>query len=296
MSGRITRRGALIGSILAIPALALSQRSIHAAPESRMDLAGAFKAIEAEAGARLGVSAHDTGSDNRIEYRQHERFAMCSIFKFLAAAAVLARVDHEQERLDRIFTYKKSDLVPYSPVTEKHVGEGMSLEAICEAAITMSDNTAGNLMLDSLGGPKGLTKYARSLGDATFRLDRRETGLNEAKPGDDRDTITPSAILKDLQKTALGDALSKSSRDQLTAWMLASKTGDKRLRAGLPKDWSVGDKTGTSDSGMANDIAVIWPPNRKPILLAVYLYDPNGTPDSRNDIHKKVARLIAENI
>ncbi len=296
MGRRITRRGALIGSMLALPALVLSQRSTIAASVSRVDLAGAFKAFEQETGARLGVSAHDTGSDNRIEYRQNERFAMCSTFKFLAAAAVLARVDRKEEQLDRVIIYKKSDLVSYSPVTEKHVGKGMSLEAICEAAITMSDNTAGNLILDSLGGPKELTKYARGLGDATFRLDRRETELNEAKPGDERDTITPSAILKDLQKTALGDVLSRSSRDQLTEWLLGNKTGDKRLRAGLPKDWTVGDKTGTSDSGMANDIAVIWPPNRKPILLAVYLYDPKGTPDSRNDIHKKVARLIAENI
>jgi beta-lactamase class A len=296
MGGHITRRGALIGSMLAIPGLSLSIRSMEAAPSSRVDLTAAFKSLEEKTGARLGVSAHDTGSDNRIDYRENERFAMCSTFKFLASAAVLARVDGKQEELSRIIKYEKSDLVPYSPVTEKHVGEGMSLEAICEAAITLSDNTAGNLILDSLGGPKGLTKYARSLGDATFRLDRRETELNEATPDDPRDTITPSAILKDLQKTALGDALTKSSRDQFVEWMLASKTGGKRLRAGLPKDWNVGDKTGTSDSGMANDIAVIWPPDRKPILLAVYLYDPKGTADSRNTVHKKVAALVAENI
>lgn len=297
MGGHITRRGALIGSMLSIPALSLSIRSMEAAPSSRVDLTAAFKSLEDKTGARLGVSAHDTGSDNRIDYRENERFAMCSTFKFLASAAVLARVDRKQEELNRIVKFNKSDLVPNSPVTEKHVGDGMSLGAICEAAITRSDNTAGNLILDSLGGPKELTKYARSsLGDATFRLDRRETELNEAIPDDPRDTITPAAFLKDLQKTALGDALTKSSRDQLVEWLLANKTGDKRLRAGLPKDWSVGDKTGTSDSGMANDIAVIWPPERKPILLAVYLYDPKGTPDNRNTIHKKVAALVAENI
>ncbi len=296
MGGRITRRGALIGSMFAMPALSLATRSTQAAPSGRVDLAAAFKTLEERTGARLGVAAHDTGSDNRIGYREDERFAMCSTFKFLAAAAVLARVDREEEELNRIVKFKKSDLVDYSPVTEKHLDSGMSLAAICEAAVTMSDNTAGNLMLDNIGGPKGLTEYARRLGDATFRLDRRETDLNEAKPGDPRDTITPIAILKDLQKTAIGDALGKSSRDQLIEWLLGSKTGDKRLRAGLPKDWSVGDKTGTSDSGMANDIAVIWPPERKPILLAVYLYDPKGTPDSRNEIHQKVAKLVVENL
>ncbi len=296
MGGHITRRAALIGSVLAIPALSLRIKSTEAAPASRVDLAAAFKTLEEKTGARLGVSARDTGSDNRIDYRENERFAMCSTFKFLAAAAVLARVDQKQEQLERMILIKKSDLVTYSPVTEKYVGKGMSIEAICEAAVTLSDNTAGNLMLDTLGGPKGLTKYARSLGDATFRLDRWETELNEAKPGDPRDTITPAAILKDLQRTMLEDALSRSSRDQLVEWMLGSKTGDKRLRAGLPKDWSIGDKTGTSDSGMANDVAVIWPPDRKPILLAVYLYDPKGTADSRNEIHKKVASLVAENI
>lgn len=296
MGGHITRREALIGSVLAIPALSLRIKSTQAAPAGRVDLAAAFKTLEEKTGARLGVSAHDTGSDSRIEYRENERFAMCSTFKFLASAAVLARVDQKQEQLDRMILIKKSDLVAYSPVTEKYVGKPMSIEAICEAAVTLSDNTAGNLMLDTLGGPKGLTKYARSLGDATFRLDRWETELNEAKPSDARDTITPAAILKDMQKKVLGDALSKSSRDQLVEWLLGNKTGDKRLRAGLPKDWSVGDKTGTSDSGMANDLAVIWPPDRKPILLAVYLYDPKGTADSRNTIHKKVAALVAENI
>ncbi|MRG55939.1 class A beta-lactamase [Phyllobacterium sp. SYP-B3895] len=282
--------------MLAIPALALPRALAYAAPAERVDLDAAFKGLEEKTGARLGVAALDTASDSKIEYRAHERFAMCSTFKFLAAAAVLAKVDRKEEKLDRVIKYGKGDLVAGSPNTGKHVDEGMTLAALCEAAITLSDNTAGNLLLDNLGGPKGLTQYARSLGDATFRLDRRETELNEATPGDPRDTITPAHILKDLQKTVLGNALAKSSRDQLIEWLLANKTGDKRLRGGLPKGWSVGDKTGTSDSGMANDIAVIWPPSHKPILLAVYLYDPKGTADSRNEIHRKVASLVAENI
>ena len=293
MSGYITRRGALIGSMLALPALSLSLRSTAAAP-GKQDLAAAFKAMEDRTGARLGVSALDTGSDNRIGYRQNERFAMCSTFKFLAAAAILARVDGKQEQLDRKILIKKRDIISHSPIAEKHVGKSMTLAQLCEATVTVSDNAAGNLILEALGGPRGLTKFARSLGDETFRLDRWETELNEAKPGDPRDTITPVDILADMQKTVLGDALSKSSRDQLIEWLLASKT--KRIRAGVTKDWSVGDKTGTSSSGMANDIAVLWPPQRKPILLAIYLYDPKGTPDSRDQIHKEVASLVVDNL
>ncbi|MBA8876656.1 class A beta-lactamase [Phyllobacterium myrsinacearum] len=294
MSGHITRRAALVGSMLVVPALSLSMRSASAAAAT--DLEAAFKDLEKTTGARLGVSAHDTGSGKRINYRETELFAMCSTFKFFAAAAILARVDQKKEQLGRIVTYKKSDLVPYSPVTEKHVGEGMSLSAICEAAIIWSDNTAGNLMLDALGGSKGVTEYARSLGDKITRLDRRETELNEATPGDPRDTTTPDAMRVNLEKTVLGTALSEQSRKQLADWLIGNKVGDKRLRAGLPKDWKVGDKTGTSDSGMANDVAVIWPPDRKPIALTVYLYDPKGTADSRNAIHQKVASLVAEHI
>lgn len=296
MSGHITRRAALVGSMLVVPALSLSMRTAGAAAAKGQDIEAAFKDLEKASGARLGVSAHDTGTGKRIGYREKELFAMCSTFKFFAAAAILSRVDQKKEQLDRIVAYKKSDLVAYSPVTEKHVAEGMSLSAICEAAITWSDNTAGNLMLDALGGSKGVTDYARSLGDGITRLDRRETELNEAKPGDPRDTTTPAAMRENLEKTVLGTVLSETSRKQLADWLIGNKVGDKRLRAGLPKGWKVGDKTGTSDSGMANDVAVIWPPDRKPIVLSVYLYDPKGTPDSRNAIHREVASLVAEHI
>ena len=291
----MTRRTALIGSILTIPAISLLTLRSEAVPE-RTNLAAEFKNMEGRTGARLGVAAHDTGSGHRIEYRAHERFAMGSTFTLLAAAAVLARVDRNEDHLDRVITYERADLVTHSPVTGTHVDQGMTLQAICGAALTKSDNTAGNLMLEAIGGPKGLTGFARGLGDATFRLDRTEPALNEARPRDMRDTLTPAHILADLEKTVVGTALSISARDQLIEWMLASGTSDERLRAGLPQDWSFGDKTGSSDSGMANDIAVIWPPGRRPILLAVYLHDRKGTPDSRNAIHRKVANLIAMTI
>ncbi|MEP7456832.1 class A beta-lactamase [Phyllobacterium sp. SB3] len=296
MGGHITRRGTLIGSMLTLPALSLVMRSTAAAPMEQSGITAAFKAMEEKTGARLGVSALDTGSGKRIGYRDNERFAMCSTFKFLASAAILARVDSGQEQLDRKILVKKKDILPHSPVTGKHVGATMTIAQLCEATVTISDNAAGNLVLEALGGPKGLTKYARSLGDGTFRLDRWETELNEAKPGDPRDTITPAGMLADMQKTVLGDALSVSSREQLKQWLVANQTGDKRIRAGVPKNWTVGDKTGTGETGMANDIAVLWPSDRHPILLAIYLYDPKGTPAGRDATHEQVASLVVDNL
>jgi beta-lactamase class A len=167
----------------------------------------------------------------------------------------------------------------------------MTVGDICDAAITLSDNTAGNLMLDSFGGPAGLTGYMRSLGDSVSRLDRRETELNEAIPGDPRDTTTPLAMLDILHKTVLGNALSVSSREQLTAWLIANKTGDKRLRAGVPKGWRVGDKTGTGGNNATNDVGVIWPPGRAPLIVAAYYVEARGSDDERNAVLAEVGRL-----
>ena len=199
--------------------------------------------LERRHGGRLGVSVLDMETGQRIGHRDGERFPMCSTFKFLAAAQVLARVDRGQERLDRRVVYDKDDLVAYSPVTELHAGEhGMTLAELCHAAVTVSDNTAGNLLLASLDGPAGLTAFTRSLGDEVTRLDRIETDLNEAIPGDPRDTTTPAAMLDDMRALLLGDALSPSSRKQLADWLIATTTGDQRIRAGLPAGWRVGDR------------------------------------------------------
>ena len=234
----------------------------------------------------------DTASGRRAGHRSDERFPLTSTFKFLAAALVLARVDRGQERLDRRIVFSADDLVTYSPVTKDHVGPaGMSVAEICEAAVTLSDNTAGNLMLASFGGPAALTAYARSLGEGLTRLDRIETALNEAAPGDPRDTTTPSAMLGNMQRLLVGDALSSESRQRLTQWLLDSKTGAKRLRAGLPSDWRVGDKTGGGDNGTANDIAVAWPPGRAPILVAVYFTGSTIADDARNAVIADAGRI-----
>jgi beta-lactamase class A len=256
-------------------------------------LNGALARIEAESGGRLGVAALDTADGSRAGHRMDERFAMCSTFKLLAAAAVLARVDAGKEQLSRRVPYAKSDLVTYSPITEKHVGDGMTLADLCEAAITLSDNTAGNLLLASFGGPQGFTDFTRALGDTMTRLDRIETALNEATPGDPRDTTTPAAMLANIRVLVLGEALSPPSRDQLKRWMLANKTGGGRLRAGLPGDWAVGDKTGSGEFGTTNDVGVIWPPGRAPIAVTIYFTETKAPLEQRIAVLASVGRAIA---
>jgi beta-lactamase class A len=250
-------------------------------------------ALEKRSGGRLGVAAFDTATGKRIGHRADERFPMCSTFKILAVGALLTRVDRGQEHLDRVAPYTKSDLVTYSPITEKHAGAGMPLRDLCDAALRYSDNTAANLLLKAIGGPPAVTAFARTLGDKTTRLDRWETALNEALPGDPRDTTTPAAMLVDLRKLALGTVLSQKSRTLLTGWMLRNTTGDARIRAGVPQDWKVADKTGSGERGTANDVAIVWPPQRAPVLIAVYLT--GATSDAeRNPAIAAAARAVTE--
>lgn len=236
----------------------------------------------------------DTVTGAQIGHRADERFPMCSTFKALAVSAVLKRVDAGKEDLARRLRFGKSDLVPYSPATEGRIGgDGMAVAELCEAAITRSDNTAANLLLASLGGPAEVTAFVRTLGDPVTRLDRIEPALNEGKEGDPRDTTTPIAMASDFRSLVAGDALSSGSRDQLIAWLVGNKTGDTRLRAGLPAGWRVGDKTGTGERGTANDVAVIWPPQRAPILVAVYLTQASVSFERQNAIIAAVAREFA---
>jgi beta-lactamase class A len=290
------RRDFLQGSLAA--GVLLSTRSLRAAAGTTQVVPGhplaRLAALQEAHGGRLGVAILDTGSGRLVTHRGDERFPMCSTFKLLAVAGVLARADRGKLDLAQRIEFAKADLVSYSPVTETHVGApGMTLAQICEAAITLSDNTAGNLLLDQLGGPAGWTAYARSLGDDTSRLDRRETILNEAIPGDPRDTTTPVAMLRDLQAVLLGDALSAGSRAQLIAWLEATRTGDARLRAGFPKEWRVGDKTGTSNNAVFNDIASAWPPDRAPVIVTTYYAETPVDGDTANAVIAEVGRIAA---
>ncbi len=293
----ITRRTLIGASLLAVPAL-LSLSSLaaerRAGPSSDRAIAQQLADLERRHGGRLGVAMLDTASQRLISHRGDERFALCSTFKCLAAAHVLARVDRKQEDLSRRIVYSAEQLVAYSPTTELHVGgQGLSLGSLCEAAMTLSDNTAANLLLDSMGGPDGLTAWLRSIGDTQTRLDRREPDLNENRPGDLRDTTTPVAMLQTLNTLVLGDELRLPSRDQLTAWLVNNQTGDKKLRAGIPGGWRVGDKTGSGANNASNDVAVIWPGDRPPILVTVYYTGSKASGDQINALMADIGRLAA---
>ena len=227
-------------------------------------------ALEAKLSGHIGVSALDTASGRMLRHRAAERFPMCSTFKLLAVAAVLHRVDTDCEDLARQVMVDKADVVGWAPVTEKHIGEHLPLRTLCEAAITVSDNGAANLILNALGGPQGVTGYARSLGDRITRLDRRELALNQGAPGDPRDTTTPDATVANLRKLLVGEGLAPTSRSMLCDWLVADRQGEARIRAGTPAGWKVGDKTGTGTNA-TNDIAIVWPPGRAPILVAAYI-------------------------
>ncbi|MED1305053.1 class A beta-lactamase [Bacillus pacificus] len=226
-----------------------------------------FAQLEKQFDARLGVYAIDTGTNRTVSYKHNERFAFASTYKALAAGAVLQQ--NSIDELDKVITYTKDDLVAYSPITEKHVDTGMTLGEIADAAVRYSDNTAGNLLFKELDGPKGFEKVLRQIGDKITHADRFETDLNEATPGDIRDTSTPKALATDLKAFTVGNALPADKRKILTDWMSGNATGDKLIRAGVPQDWVVADKSGAASYGTRNDIAIVWPPNRAPIIIAI---------------------------
>lgn len=250
-----------------------------------------FAALERAAGGRLGVCAIDTATGRRALHRADERFPFCSTFKAMLGAAVLAQSVAHPGLLQQRVTYGRSDLVSYSPVTERHADTGMTVAELCAATIQYSDNTAANELMKLIGGPAAVTAYARSIGDDTFRLDRWETELNTALPGDLRDTTTPAAMAASLRVLVLGDALPAAQRAQLIEWLRGNKVGDKRIRAGVPAGWRVGDKTGTGDYGTTNDAGVMWPPSRAPIVLAVYYTQTRADAKAKDDVIATATRI-----
>lgn len=290
----LTRRQ-FASSTLAVAGSLFLPNVSGAASGGTAPLIEAIKQLELKSGGRLGVSVLDTTTGVPIHYKGDERFPMCSTFKVLAAAAILKDAGSKLERLERRIRIEQTDIVENSPVTREHVGgEGMSLRELCDAAMTRSDNTAGNVLLKNIGGPAGLTSFARSLGDKMTRLDRTETELNEAALGDPRDTTTPNAMAANLRRLLLGDVLLPQGRDQLGKWLMANKTGDSRLRAGLPQGWRVGDKTGAGEHGTTNDVAIVWPPERSPLIVAVYLTGATLDPNGRNDLIASVGREVGK--
>jgi beta-lactamase class A len=251
-------------------------------------------AIERRAGGRLGVYAVDTGSGNTIAYRAHERFPMCSTFKLLAVGAVLARVDEGNEYLTRRVAIADADLLAYAPIAKAHLRIGsMTIAELCAAAIEWSDNTAANLLLHSLLGPSHVTAFARTIGDPVTRLDRNEPTLNTAREGDLRDTTEPAAMAADMRELVLGNALKPASRTHLRTWLLQAQTGKQKLQRDLPKSWRTGDKTGSGDFNTSNDVAIMWPPDRAPIIVAAYFTRSNASESVRDGALPAVGRVIA---
>jgi beta-lactamase class A len=253
-----------------------------------------FERIEKDLGGRLGVFALNTATGAQLGHRADERFAFCSTFKVFAASGVLTKSLQVPGLMQQRITYQQSDLVTYSPITEKHVGEGMILADICAAALQYSDNTAGNILIKTLGGPAGVQAFARSIGNTEFRLDRWETALNTAIPGDLRDTATPRAMGVSLDRLMLGDAMTSENRAQLQTWMLGNTTGAARIKAGLPADWKIADKTGSGDYGVANDLAVVWPPQREPVVVSIYTTQTEKGAKARSDVIAAATRVVVD--
>lgn len=254
-----------------------------------------FSQLELELNGRLGVFAVNTANGEHLGYRANDRFPMCSTFKVILASAILERSTRIAGLMQQRIKYVQNDIVSYSPVTEKHLEDGMTVTDLCAAAIQYSDNTSANLLMRIIGGPDAVTAYARSIGDREFRLDRWETDINTSIPGDLRDTSTPEAMGRCLQRLALEGALGFAQRKQLKDWLRGNTTGATRIRAGVPENWQIGDKTGSgSNYGTANDIAVLWPPHRDPIVVAVYTTQQKKDAKARDDIIASVARIIVD--
>lgn len=244
-------------------------------------------------GGRLGVAALDVATNRRLLLDEDSAYAMCSTFKMPLAAAILAEVDRSALSLTREVRFGRADLVEYAPVVEANLGRGrLTIEALCAAAVEVSDNVAANLLLREIGGPSALTAFMRRAGDRVSRLDRTEPELNTNLPGDKRDTTTPAAMVGLMRSLLLGDILSPASRTMLLGWMERSTTGRERLRAGLPASWRVGDKTGTGANRATNVIAIAWPPGGGPILIACFMSGGDATLKIRNAAHAAVARMV----
>ena len=268
---------------------------LPAAARAKIDLdKRALADLERKSGGRLGVCILDTATGRSLAHRPDERFAMCSTFKLPLAAAILREADRGKLNLDTTVPVTKADLVPHAPVVEANLAKGgMTIRALAEAAQKQSDNAAANLLLKQIGGPAGFTQFFRDLGDQVTRADRYEPEMNRWTPGDDRDTTTPAAKAAIVAKFLTGDILAPASRDLLIQWMIDTKTGAKRIRAGLPQGWRAGDKTGTGYDdvcGKVNDVAIAWPPGKPPIIITGYF----NTAGPADDVSDQDQAVLAE--
>ncbi len=288
----LSRRSMLLAA-LAFP-LSLVVTRTAAASAERVSPSVWLADLERSTGGRLGLAAYDSGSRAYVTYRADERFPLCSTAKLMAAGAILKQSETKPELLHQTVRYTAKDLAPHSPVTAKNIAKGLTIAELCAASLQYSDNAAFNLLLGQLGGPAAVTAFARSIGDTAFRLDRWETVLNSATPGDVRDTTTPAAMERSLRKLVLEEGLAPDHRALLQEWLRGNTTGAERIQAGLPQDWVVGDKTGGGFYGTTNDIAVAWPPSRPPVCIAIYFTQKKKDAPTRSDVIAKAAKIATE--
>ena len=258
-------------------------------------------AYERETDGRIGLYAENLSTGARMAWRAEERFVMCSTFKASLAAFVLMRIDRGQDQLENMIGFGREDLLDYAPAARQNLAKNpanaaMSVADMCEAAVELSDNTCANLLLARVGGPAALTTFWRSMGDAVTRLDHHEPELNRSAPGDPNDTTTPAAMAGNLRRLLLGEILSQRSREYLTGWMLNCKTGNNRLRAGLPGNWRVADKTGNNGKDAAGDIAVTWPSSGGPTLLCVYTQGGSPTAAQLEAVFAEIGRVVGRQL
>lgn len=271
--------------VLAIGWLPLAAASAEDAP-----ILQAAQAAERQLKARVGLAVHDTGSDRTWHYRADERFPMASTAKTLICAALLQRGPVSMEEPVRI---RQSDILPYAPVTQDIVGQTVSASELCAITMRTSDNTAANAVLSLLGGPQAITSFLRTVGDHITRLDRIEPDMNEGQPGDLRDTTTPEAMAQTTRALVLGSALDQESSKQLTDWLLSNEVGGPLLRAGVPVDWQIADRTGSGGFGTRGIVAIMWPPQRAPIVAVIYLTETEASIEERNAAIASIGQAIA---
>jgi beta-lactamase class A len=266
-------------------------------PAFAQDPPPALGAYERESGGRIGVYAENLATGAKVAWRAEERFVMCSTFKASLAAFTLARVDRGQDHLDAVIGYRPDDLLEYAPTARQNLAKGaMSVADMCKGAVELSDNTCANLLLARVGGPAALTAFWRSTGDAVTRLDHNEPELNRSPPGNPNDTTTPTAMAGNLRRFLLGEILSQDSRERLTGWMLNCKTGNNRLRAGLPDGWRIGDKTGNNGKDAAGDIAVAWPKSSEPVLVCAYTQGGSPNPAQLDAVFAEIGRMVGRSL
>ncbi|MEU4353083.1 class A beta-lactamase [Streptomyces virginiae] len=293
-----TRRAVLtLGAGVALGAALPAGAARAAAPGGGGEAVRRLRALEREYGARVGAYARDTRTGRTVLYRADELFPMCSVFKAPAAAAVMRDLDRDGEFLARRIHYTQSEVTTAGggSVTElpKNIAHGLTVAELCSAAIAQSDNCAANLLLRELGGPTAITRFCRSVGDRTTRLDRWEPELNSAEPSRVTDTTSPRAIAHTYGRLVLGDALVPRHRELLTRWLVSNTTSGDRFRAGLPRDWVIGDKTGAGSYGTNNNVGIAWPPGRPPVELAVLTTKPDATAPRENALVARAAGVLA---